>query len=117
QYPTYPERGGLLILRHAQFFSGKILRLRDARIDVVGELGLKQAPARKDRQRDHVGALGLRDQKRRHRHLGDVKFSELELAPEGLGRMGVGGDQFDSLSLYRSVHQRLDTLVERGDKT
>ena len=90
QDPADPQCRSLLILRHAQFFAGEIFRFRDAGVDVVGKLGLEQAAARKDRQRDHVGALGLGDQKRRHRHLGDFEFAELELAPERFGRMRIG---------------------------
>src|SRR5262249_3099681 len=56
-----PERGSLLIFTDADALADDIARFFDARVNVVGLLGMKKTPARKNRQRNHVGATRTRD--------------------------------------------------------
>ena len=111
EHAARPERRGLLIFADADALADKIAGRFDAGIDVIGLFGMKKTPARKNRQRDHVGAARARDQKRRHRHFRDFEFLKLELAPESFGWMGIGRDDLDAVGLDRAVHQRLDALV------
>ena len=90
--------------------------LLDAGVDVIGLLGVKETPARKHRQGDHVGAARSRDQVRRHGHFRDLEFLKLELAPKGFRWMRIGRDDFNPVGFDRSVHERLDALIEIGDE-
>src|SRR4030095_16384669 len=85
-------------------------------MDVIGKLGVKKPATRKNRNRDHIDATGARDQIGRHGHFRHLEFLKLELAPKRFGGMGIGRDQLDAFRLDRSVHKRLDPLIERGDK-
>src|ERR1044071_8080936 len=112
-----PERGGWLVFGDAEAFAGAIFGFRDAGVEMIGKLGLKQTSAREHRQRDHVGALGFGDQEGRHRHLRHFELAEFQLAPESFRGMRIGWNNLDAFRFDRAVHQRLDTLVECRDKS
>src|SRR5512135_1446432 len=94
-----PQSRGLLVFADADAFVDEILRLGDPRIGMIGELGVKEPPAWKHRQSDHVEAPFAGDQIGRHRHLADFEFLKFQLAPESLGWMRIGWDDLDAFGL------------------
>jgi len=111
-----PERRGLLIFGDGQPLAGEITGLCHARSGVVRYLSVKQPPARKDRQGDHVKAAFAGDQIRRHRHLTDVELLKLELPPKSFRWMGVGRHDLDPFRLNDAFHQWIDPFIECRDE-
>src|SRR5262249_1597907 len=83
---------------------------------MIREIRMEKPATRKNWNRDHVDATRTRDQVGGHGHFAYFEFLKFELAPKSFGGMGIGRDQLDSFGFNRSVHKRLDSLVERGDK-
>src|SRR5215475_3962487 len=83
---------------------------------MIREIRMEKPATRKNRNRDHVDATRTRDQVGGHGHFAYFEFLKFELAPKSFGGMGIGRDQFDPFGFNRSVHEWLDSLVERGDK-
>src|SRR5215831_1884734 len=83
---------------------------------MIREIRMEKPATRKNWNRDHVDATRTRDQVGGHGHFAYFEFLKFELAPKSFGGMGIGRDQFDPFGFNCSVHKRLDSLVERGDK-
>ena len=117
QYAAGPQGRGLLVLADADPLAHEIAGLLDPGIDVIGLLGVKKAPARKNRNSNHVHAARAGDQVRGHGHFADLELLKFKLAPKSLRRVGIGRDEVDAVGLDRAVHERLDALIEIGNET
>ncbi len=100
-----PQRGGLLVLVHADALALQAGRRVDAGVRPHERAGPEERARREYRQRRPV-AVPLRrdDRQRRERHLGNVELLVHELAVERLRRRRRRGDEFDPFRLHRPVH-------------
>src|SRR6266540_1061938 len=117
QDTAHPKRRRLLVLSDPDALPDDISGLLDAGINVVGKLSMHEAARWKDRNRDHVHALRLRDQIGRERHLGNFELLKLELAPERLRRIGISCNQLGAFDRHSSINNWFDSLIGPGYET
>ncbi len=104
QIAARPERGGLLIFRHAHLLALEIGGLVDAAILAHQDADLEHAAGCEDRNADPaVVAPGDRHHQRGQRHLGDVELGKPQLAPEQLGWMHAGAGKIDAVRLHLAL--------------